>query len=194
MPETGDASTGIEASQSPVRRLMLNARKQLVKLAARQAIPAMYTDCETTAVGGLVSYSTSLPDACRQAAGCVSRSRDGRARPAPRGTRRSGPARRHPLRIGRGTDRVVCAKESSGPFIFLGPSCNVNLLSSRNCASMVALAQDRLEQLPAVWSWGGCGGARNASNGANTGGQDLLLSSLRGTLFGDRYADSQEQH
>jgi putative tryptophan/tyrosine transport system substrate-binding protein len=52
---------------------LVSARKQLVGLAARQAIPSMYMDRETTAIGGLMSYSISLPDAYRQAAGYVSR-------------------------------------------------------------------------------------------------------------------------
>ena len=52
---------------------LVSARKQLVELAARQAIPAMYMDRDTTAIGGLMSYSISLPDAYRQAASYVSR-------------------------------------------------------------------------------------------------------------------------
>ena len=52
---------------------LVSARKQLVELAARQAVPAMYIDREATAIGGLMSYSISLPNAYRQAASYVSR-------------------------------------------------------------------------------------------------------------------------
>jgi hypothetical protein len=52
----------------------------------------------------------------------------------------SSPAASHALR------RNACnrGENCTGPFNFLGPSCNVNLLSSRNCASIVALAQNGL--------------------------------------------------
>jgi len=52
---------------------LVSARKQLVELAERLEIPAMFIDRETTAIGGLMSYSISLPDAYRQAASYVSR-------------------------------------------------------------------------------------------------------------------------
>ena len=45
----------------------LNRREQLVALAARHAIPAMYPLRDFVAGGGLVSYGTSLADSFRQA-------------------------------------------------------------------------------------------------------------------------------
>ena len=50
-----------------------SANQQLVELAARQAIPTMYMDCEATANGGLLSYGISLTEAYRQAANYVVR-------------------------------------------------------------------------------------------------------------------------
>jgi putative ABC transport system substrate-binding protein len=41
-------------------------RNQIVALAARHTIPAMYYLREFTAAGGLLSYGTSLPDSYRQ--------------------------------------------------------------------------------------------------------------------------------
>jgi len=52
---------------------LASARMQIVELATRQAIPVMYADREATAIGGLMSYSISFPDAYRQAAKYVSR-------------------------------------------------------------------------------------------------------------------------
>jgi putative ABC transport system substrate-binding protein len=46
--------------------LFTNQRVQLVVLAARHAIPAIYTFSELAAAGGLMSYGTNLADAYRQ--------------------------------------------------------------------------------------------------------------------------------
>src|SRR5262245_48811476 len=51
----------------------LSSRNQIVALAARYSLPAMYFAREFAAAGGLMSYSTSLPEAYRLASGYVSR-------------------------------------------------------------------------------------------------------------------------
>src|SRR5262249_13198948 len=51
----------------------LDARKQLTDLAAHHAIPAIYFERVFVAAGGLISYSTNLADAYRQAGGYVAR-------------------------------------------------------------------------------------------------------------------------
>jgi ABC-type uncharacterized transport system substrate-binding protein len=62
------------ASQRGVGALMLGAgpyfnsqREYIVSMAARYELPTMYQTCESVAVGGLICYGTSLPDAYRQA-------------------------------------------------------------------------------------------------------------------------------
>ena len=65
----------------PVEPLFFLWREQLVALAARHALPAMYDVREFTADGGLLSYGLSLTDAYRLIAGQVARILKG-AKPA----------------------------------------------------------------------------------------------------------------
>jgi putative ABC transport system substrate-binding protein len=46
--------------------LLFNQRAQVIGLAARHAIPAMYPSSESTADGGLISYGNNIPDAYRR--------------------------------------------------------------------------------------------------------------------------------
>jgi ABC-type uncharacterized transport system substrate-binding protein len=65
----------------PTEPLFFARREQLVALAARHALPAMYDVREFTAAGGLVSYGFSLADTYRLIAGQVARILKG-AKPA----------------------------------------------------------------------------------------------------------------
>jgi len=65
----------------PAEPLFFGWREQLVALAARHALPAMYDVREFTAAGGLLSYGLSLTDTRRLVAGQVARILKG-ARPA----------------------------------------------------------------------------------------------------------------
>ena len=64
--------------------LFLNRRVQLANLAARHAVPAIFSNREIAEVGGLMSYATSLTDQFRQVGIYVGRILDGRetGRPA----------------------------------------------------------------------------------------------------------------
>ena len=65
----------------PAEPLFFRRREQLVALAARHALPAMYDVREFTAAGGLLSYGLSLADTYRLIAGQVARILKG-AKPA----------------------------------------------------------------------------------------------------------------
>jgi putative tryptophan/tyrosine transport system substrate-binding protein len=59
---------GVGALYVGTGTFMFNSRQQIVAFAARHGIPAIYTARESVAVGGLMSYGTSITDAYRQAA------------------------------------------------------------------------------------------------------------------------------
>jgi putative tryptophan/tyrosine transport system substrate-binding protein len=56
----------IEALAVTPSPLFSNRRAQLVTLAARHALPAIYPDRDIVEAGGLMSYSSNLPDQFRQ--------------------------------------------------------------------------------------------------------------------------------
>jgi putative ABC transport system substrate-binding protein len=47
--------------------LLTNRRKQIITLAARHAVPAIYPFREFTADGGLISYGNNVPESFREA-------------------------------------------------------------------------------------------------------------------------------
>jgi putative ABC transport system substrate-binding protein len=51
----------------------MTARDQVVALANRHALPAIYPFCEDAVAGGLISYGTSLPDVFRLVGGYTGR-------------------------------------------------------------------------------------------------------------------------
>jgi putative ABC transport system substrate-binding protein len=65
--KVGGLVVGVDAS------LFSERRAQLIALAARHAIPAMYHDCQYPDSGGLMSYGASQVDSWRQAGGYVGR-------------------------------------------------------------------------------------------------------------------------
>jgi ABC transporter substrate binding protein len=98
-----------------------NRREQIVALAARHAVPAMYSNRQMAGVDGLVSYGNSLADAYRRAG--IHTARILKGREAGRPTGRSGnqirasnqcqdrqsarPHLAHPARPGRRGDRIA---------------------------------------------------------------------------------------
>jgi putative ABC transport system substrate-binding protein len=60
------AQQGVKAVVVVGDPLFNSRRKQLIALAARYAIPAVYSNRENVDEGGLISYGASLPEAYRQ--------------------------------------------------------------------------------------------------------------------------------
>jgi putative ABC transport system substrate-binding protein len=74
-----DAAFGVLAGQRPDALMigsdpfLTSRRDQIVAMAARHAIPAIYDWHEYAFAGGLISYGTSLPAAYRQAGAYIGR-------------------------------------------------------------------------------------------------------------------------
>jgi putative tryptophan/tyrosine transport system substrate-binding protein len=75
------AALPADALVTGVDPFFVSRREQIVTLAARQAVPAIYQSREFPAVGGLISYGPSLPEANRRLAYYVARILKG-AKPA----------------------------------------------------------------------------------------------------------------
>ena len=67
------AARGADSLLVGTGTFMFNSREQIVSLAARQAIPAMYAAREYADAGGLMTYGSSLSGAYRQASLYVGR-------------------------------------------------------------------------------------------------------------------------
>jgi ABC-type uncharacterized transport system substrate-binding protein len=61
------AARGADSLLVGTGTFMFNSREQIVALAARHAIPAIYAQREAVVAGGLMSYGSSIADAYRQA-------------------------------------------------------------------------------------------------------------------------------